>query len=283
MSLPQLLLVDDSEAVLAFEKAALSRHYDIRTATNGSEALEKLAQERPAAMLLDLSMPEMDGDEVLSRMQADERMRRVPVIVISSETQRAQACLASGARAFMPKPIRAPELLLLVGRVIDDARREARAGNLAVLFVTAGTTEVGLPLECVRTVLHQTATRPLPLGPAYASEMIELYGEPVAVLDLARRFGDDHAMPVHERKLIVVDCGGALLALCVDDVRDPEELTAEEITPRDKLAGTQHGALQDSLIAVAKTQRGPLPIVDPRALLSHELLRKLAAELRRSP
>ncbi|MCA1827348.1 MAG: response regulator [Myxococcales bacterium] len=281
MSLPQLLLVDDSEAVLAFERAALSRHYDIRTATNGSEALEKLAQEEPAAVLLDLSMPEMDGDEVLSRMQADERLRRVPVIVISSETQRAQDCLAGGAKAFMPKPIRAPELLSLVGRVIDDARRAARAGNLSALFVTAGTIEVGLPLECVRTVLHQTATRPLPVGPAYLCEMLELYGEPVAVLDLARRLGQDHVMPVHERKLVVVDVDGGRLALCVDDVRDPEELAAEAITPRDKLAGTRHGPLQDSLIAVAQTQRGPLPIVDPRALVSPELLRKLAVELRR--
>src|SRR5438105_576443 len=280
MSLPQLLLVDDSEAVLAFEKAALSRHYDIRTATTGSEALSRLAEEAPAAVLLDLSMPEMDGDEVLARMQADAQLRRVPVIVISSETQRAAECLAAGAKAFLPKPIRAPELLTLVGRVIDDARREARAGNLAALFVSVGQIEVGLPLECVHTVLHQTATRPLPLGPAYLCEMLELHGEPVGVLDLARRFGQDHVMPVHERKLVVVDCDGARLALCVDDVRDPEELSAGEITPREKLAGTQHGPLQDSLIAVARTQRGPLPIVDPRALISRELLRKLAAGLR---
>jgi chemotaxis signal transduction protein len=181
----------------------------------------------------------------------------------------------------MPKPIRAPELLSLVGRVIDDARREARAGNLAALFVTAGTIEVGLPLESVRTVLHQTATRPLPVGPAYLSEMLELWGEPVAVLDLARRFGGEHVMPVHERKLVVVDCDGSRLALCVDDVRDPEELPADEITPRDKLAGTQHGSLQEALLAVARTQRGPLPIVDPRALLSRDLLRKLTVELRR--
>ena len=280
MSLPQLLLVDDSEAVLAFEKAALSRHYEVRTATNGREALDRLAQEEPAAVLLDLSMPEMDGDEVLSRMQADEKLRRVPVIVISSETQRERECIVGGAKAFMAKPVRAPELLALVGRVIDDARREERSGSLAALFVTAGAVELGLPLERVRTVLHQTATRPLPLGPAYLCEMLELHGEPVPVLDLARRIGQDHVMPVHERKLVVVECDGALLALCVDDVRDPEELPAGEITPREKLAGSQHGPLQDALIAVAKTARGPLPIVDPRALLSRDLLRKLAASLR---
>src|SRR5262249_39038854 len=227
--------------------------------------------------------PEMDGDEVLSRMQADGHLRRVPVIVVSSETHREKECLAGGAKAFMAKPIRAPELLSLVGRVIDDARREARAGNLAALFVIAGAVELGLPLDSVRTVLHQTATRPLPFGPGYLSEMLERWGEPVGVLDLARRLGQEHRTPILERKLVVVDCAGAPLALCVDDVRDPEELAAAEITPREKLAVAQHGPLQESLLAMAKTQRGPLPIVDPRALLSGDLLRKLAAALRTSP
>ncbi|HYV67858.1 MAG TPA: response regulator, partial [Myxococcales bacterium] len=71
MSLPHLLLVDDSESVLAFEKAALAGHYLFSTALNGREALTKVAQLKPAAVLLDLSMPEMDGDEVLAQMQRD--------------------------------------------------------------------------------------------------------------------------------------------------------------------------------------------------------------------
>ena len=88
-------------------------------------------------------------------------------------------------------------------------------------------------------------------------------------------------MPVHERKLVVVECEGAQsIALCVDDVRDPEELTAGELTPREKLAGTQHGQLQEALVAIARTRWGPVPVIDPRALVSRELLRKLAALLR---
>ena len=278
MSLPQLLLVDDSEAVLAFERAALSRHYEIVTATTGAEALEKLSEDT-AAVLLDLSMPEMDGDEVLARMQADERYQKLPVIVVSSETHRADECVAAGAKAFLPKPIRAQDLLSLVDKVIGEARAAARAGNLAVLFIVGGTVKLGLPLESVRNVLHQTATKPLPVGPSYLCEMLELHGQPVAVLDLARRLGQQHIMPVHERKLVVVDCDGNLLALCVDDVRDPEELAAEDVTPREKLAGSQHGPLQEALVAVARTRWGPLPIIDPRALVSRELLKKIAGAL----
>ena len=280
MSLPHLLLVDDSEAVLAFEKAALSGHYAISTALTGREALAKVPQIDPAAILLDLSMPEMDGDEVLARLQDDPNHRRIPVIIISSEKLRAEACLKNGAKAFLPKPIRAQELLPLVERVLEEARAEARAGNIAALFVSVGKVEVGLPLDSVRNVMHQTATQPLALGPSYLTEMIELHGAPVAVLDLARRLGLEHAQPVLERKLVVVEREGAFIALCVDDVRDPEELSASDVTPRELLGGSEHGALKDALLGVARTARGPLPLIDPRALLSRELLRKLAAGLR---
>jgi CheY-like chemotaxis protein/chemotaxis signal transduction protein len=280
VSLPHLLLVDDSEAVLAFEKAALSGHYAISTATTGREALAKVPQIRPAAILLDLSMPEMDGDEVLVHLQDDEDFRRIPVIVISSERIRAEACLRNGAKAFLPKPIRAQDLLPLVERVLEEARAAARAGNVAVLFVTVGRIEVGLPLDSVRNVLHQTATLPLPLGPSYLTQMLELHGQPVAVLDLARRLGVEHAQPLIERKLVVVECDGARIALCVDDVRDPEELAEDEVTPRESLGGSQHGALGQALLGVAKTARGALPIIEPRALISRELLRKLASGLR---
>ncbi len=283
MSLPHLLLVDDSEAVLAFEKAALSGHYAISTALTGREALAKVPQIDPAAILLDLSMPEMDGDEVLAHLQDDPNHRRIPVIIISSEKLRAEACLKNGAKAFLPKPIRAQELLPLVERVLEEARAEARAGNFAVLFVSVGTVELGLPLDSVRNVMHQTATQPLALGPSYLTEMIELHGTPVAVLDLARRLGLEHAQPVLERKLVVVEREGARIALCVDDVRDPEELSASDVTPRERLGGSEHGALKDALLGVARTARGPLPLIDPRALVSRELLRKLAAGLRVEP
>lgn len=280
MSLPHLLLVDDSEAVLAFEKAALSGHYAISTAMNGREAMAKAEQIVPAAILLDLSMPEMDGDEVLARLQDDPELRRIPVIIISSEKPRAEACLRNGAKAFLPKPIRAQELLPLVGRVLESARAEARAGNVAALFVSVGSVELGLPLESVCNVLHQTAMKPLPLGPSYLSQMFELHGEPVAVLDLARRLGVEHVQPVVERKLVVVQPDGVRLALCVDDVRDPEELAAGDVTPKEKLGGSEHGSLKEALLGVAKTARGSLPLIDPRALVSRQLLRTLASGLR---
>jgi len=280
VSLPHLLLVDDSESVLAFEKAALAGHYLFSTATNGREALTKVSQLKPAAVLLDLSMPEMDGDEVLAQMQRDPELAKIPVIIVSSEKQRAEACLKGGARAFLAKPIRAQDLLPLVGKILDDARQQERAGSLAVLFVEAGGVEVGIPLDTVVSVLHQASTRPLPLGPAYLSEMIQIHGEPVLVLDVARRLGLTHRAAVADRKLLVVECGAQRLALCLDEVRDPEELPREQVLPREAVAGAEHGPLRDALVAVVRTARGAVPVIDPRALASSKLLRELTKALR---
>jgi CheY-like chemotaxis protein len=274
------LLVDDSESVLAFEKAALAGHYLVSTAVNGRDALIKVAQLRPAAVLLDLSMPEMDGDEVLAQMQNDAQLASIPVIIVSSEKQRAEACLKGGARAFLAKPIRAQDLLPLVGKVLEEARRAERTGSLAALFVDAGGVEVGLPLDTVVSVLHQASTRPLPLGPGYLCEMLEVHGDTVLVLDLVRRLGLSHRVPIAERKLVVVDCGEQRLALCVDGVRDPEELAREQVLPREAVAGAEHGPLREALIAVARTSRGPVPVIDPRALASARLLRELMKALR---
>ena len=292
MSLPHLLLVDDSEAVLAFERAALAGHYALTNASNGLQALQTLARLRPAAVLLDLSMPQMDGDELLARMQADPRLRDVPVIIVSSERRRAEQCLRAGARAYLPKPVRAEDLLSLVARVLAEVRREQRAANLAVLLVSAGAAELGLPLEAVESVLHQVATLPLAGAPPFASASVDLHGERVAVLDLALRLGQVHSVPLDERKLVVVAPRGERLAICVDRVRDPIEIAAADLRPAEFGAdgapaeGNAASAIRDSLgaeaiIAIALTASGLAPIVDPAKLLSastrDELRRALAA------
>ena len=278
MSLPHLLLVDDSEAVLAFEKAVLSAHYQVSTAVDGREALIKLAQLAPAAVLLDLSMPELDGDEVLARMRADAQLARIPVIIVSSEKERASACLKNGARAFLAKPVRAQELLPLVARVLEECRREERVGSVTALFVEAGGVELGIPLDKVVSVLHQARTRTLPLGPSYLCELLDVQGEAVLVLDVPRRFGVEHRAPIDERKLVLVDCGEHRLALCVDAVRDPEELLREQVLPPSALARPQHRVLARALVAIARTSRGVVAIVDPGALASGKLVRELSTQ-----
>ena len=119
--LPCLLLVDDSEAVLALEKAALGSTYRLDTAMNGRLALAAMQRAVPDAVLLDLSMPEMDGDQVLLAMRADPRLRDVPVLVVSTESQRARDTLKLGADDFLAKPATAEVLRRRVGALLEAA------------------------------------------------------------------------------------------------------------------------------------------------------------------
>jgi CheY-like chemotaxis protein len=277
--LPQLLLVDDSEAILAFETAVLSAHYAIATASDGRAALAQLARLRPAAVLLDLSMPELDGEAVLAHMQADPALRDVPVIVVSSEVARAEACLARGAAAALPKPIRADELSARVARVIDEAAARRRRGSLACLPVGVGPLELALALDEVRLVAPQAATRPLAAGPEYLGEMLEVWGAPVLVLDAAAALGVGHAAPLLERKLVVVDHRGQRVAVCVDRVRDPEEFAGEDLLPAEHVGGARHGRLGELLRAVVRSPRGALPVLAAAALFDAGLLARAAAVL----
>jgi CheY-like chemotaxis protein/chemotaxis signal transduction protein len=275
--------VDDSEAVLAFESVALSRFYAITTARDGREALEKVDQLRPAAVLLDLSMPVLDGDEVLARMVANPDLSAIPVIIISSEQRRAEECLRLGAAAYLPKPLRADELLQTVGRVIEQARVRARQGGLAVLPLTVGPLKLAVPLDAVFAVAYRPATSPLPGGPSYLQEYVEVRGEIACVLCLARRLAVAHTLPLIDRKLVVIRHDRRLLlALCVDEVRDPVEHGPDELVPAPEAGtggGAEDGPLSQLLVTLVRSGGEHLPVIQPRGLLSRGLLRQLPSLL----
>jgi CheY-like chemotaxis protein/chemotaxis signal transduction protein len=277
MTLPTLLLVDDSESILAFERAALTGSYSCITAVDGADALEKAAQVVPDGILLDLSMPVMDGDEVLKRLKSDRQLRDVPVIIISSEVQRAEECLGLGAAAFLPKPIRADQLIRLVDRELEKARKERLGGHLQILAMRVAEIDFAVPLESVVIVLTAVATTPLPLGPFYLREYFILHGQPVCVLDVGRRIGAEHTVPPDERKFVVVEHGEQRLALVVDAVHDPDEVPMSDVTPRARLGGSDHGPLGEALLSMAKTTRGSVPVLDAAAFLSRETVRRLPA------
>lgn len=271
MAQPHVLVVDDSEAILAFARAVLSASYAVSTAKNGREGLDLCKRLVPDLVLLDLSMPEMDGEAVLQHMKMNAQLSTIPVIIVSSEQQRAEACVARGANACLIKPVRADELLALVGRMLDSEQVKRAQGSLAVLPLRIGAMNIAIPLADVRHVLLQPATRPLPGGPSYLAAFFELFGESVCVLDLAARFGVEHAKPVIDRILVVVEYERVKLALCVDGVHDPEAVLPAEV--QQVAPGT--GELDGAVRAVVKTTYGSMPVLHPPALLSRGLVRKL--------
>src|SRR5690606_4245035 len=81
-----LLLVDDDvESLATMGRLLEAEGWTILTAENGAEALEMLSKTRPAAIVLDLMMPEMDGFEFLQHLGEDAQLRSIPVVVMSGK------------------------------------------------------------------------------------------------------------------------------------------------------------------------------------------------------
>jgi two-component system chemotaxis response regulator CheY len=112
----RVLITDDSPAMRAFVRRVielsgfeLSHCFE---AGDGEEALSVLRREWVDAILTDINMPGVDGEELLRRLAADEMLRSVPAIVISTDAteNRIARLLSLGARGYVTKPFR-PETL----------------------------------------------------------------------------------------------------------------------------------------------------------------------------
>ena len=116
-------VVDDEHGVAEVLQAILQdAGYRVHTAIDGRHAIESMLQELPDVMLVDVMMPTMDGPELLAAMQSDERLRAVPVILMSSLEPGVIERRAKGHVAFLRKPFRIDELLALVARYTASGR-----------------------------------------------------------------------------------------------------------------------------------------------------------------
>lgn len=119
----RVLVVDDMELNRELLKEMLQNQYDVMLADNGKQALELLHQysDEIAVVLLDLIMPEMDGFAVLERMQQENLIHKLPVIVISGETstEAEVRCFDYGVTDFVQKPFNASIVRRRVKNVIS--------------------------------------------------------------------------------------------------------------------------------------------------------------------
>ena len=109
-----VLVVDDELINRELLGAILSRTYDVIYAENGRKAIDIVRKipGRISLVLLDLLMPEVNGYEVLKTMQADPKLRKIPVIVLTSEKDAEVESLQLGAADFIPKPYNMPEVIM---------------------------------------------------------------------------------------------------------------------------------------------------------------------------
>lgn len=216
----RILVVDDEPQIRRALRTSLEAHgYEVRTASNGTEAVEAAADASPDLMFLDLGLPDLDGKQVIERVRA---FSDLPVIVVSVRDRQADKveALDAGADDYVTKPFAMEELLarlraalrrrqgeepapavLLFGDLrIDLGRRLVEIGADRVHLTK---TEWGL-LEALATnpgklLTHQWLLRRV-WGPGYAQESHYLR---VYVRALRRKLGDAAAAP----RLILTEPG----------------------------------------------------------------------------
>jgi chemosensory pili system protein ChpA (sensor histidine kinase/response regulator) len=120
---PLVMVVDDSITMRKVTGRVLERHeYDVSTAKDGIDAIEKLHERVPDLMLLDIEMPRMDGYELAMHMKADPRLRDVPIIMITSRSgdKHRQRAFDIGVDRYLGKPYQEAELLVQISEVLEQ-------------------------------------------------------------------------------------------------------------------------------------------------------------------
>ena len=207
----RVLVVDDDPQILRAVRTSLQGHgYEVLTAGNGETAIDFLADSEVDLVLLDLGLPGIDGQEVLSRVRA---WTEVPIIVLTVREAQEEKVKAfqAGADDYVTKPFGMPELLARMSAV----RRRAE-GDRQTPILRFGELEVDLGRQLVKRgdrsvhltpteyrMLEAFVTNPGKLlmhrwllqrvwGPGYATEAQYLR---VFIRQLRSKLGDDPARP----------------------------------------------------------------------------------------
>ena len=119
---PKILTVDDSKTIrMIVARAFKSFACEIFEAADGVEGLTAAQRERPDIIILDLTMPIMDGVEMLTKLKADPDLRSIPVVMLTAESGRENVLRIAklGVRDYLIKPFKEELIVERVGRIID--------------------------------------------------------------------------------------------------------------------------------------------------------------------
>ena len=121
----RLLVVDDADSNREVMTRLLERDgHEVTTAVDGAEGLEKLRRGSFDIVLLDVMMPGMDGIQVIQAMRGDDRLKRIPVLMLSAvhEQETILKCIQLGAHDYLPKPINQQLLKARISACLERKR-----------------------------------------------------------------------------------------------------------------------------------------------------------------
>jgi DNA-binding response OmpR family regulator len=119
-----ILCIEDEPEMIDLIRLILGRRgFDVIGAAGGKEGLEKVRQEPPDLILLDLMMPDMDGWEVYQQIKADDNTKEIPVIVVTAKAQSIDKVLGlhiAKVDDYIAKPFSPQDLLNSVDKVFSE-------------------------------------------------------------------------------------------------------------------------------------------------------------------
>jgi DNA-binding response OmpR family regulator len=119
----RILIVDDEEGIVKIVKMYLEHHhYEVITANDGQEGLDKVKTDKPDLIVLDLMLPKMNGYKVCGLLKKDTRYAKIPIILFSAKSQEKDIKLGQevGADAYLTKPFESDVLLAKIKELIKE-------------------------------------------------------------------------------------------------------------------------------------------------------------------
>jgi DNA-binding response OmpR family regulator len=134
---PRLLLVDDDPELVQMLDLALRDDYEVTTAANGIEAIERMVDYQPDIMLIDIMMPKMNGYQLLQSIRRNTYFGTMPVIVLTAECspRDREYALKLGANQFMGKPFKVEELLATVQAMTETPGFRIRPKRMTIFEI----------------------------------------------------------------------------------------------------------------------------------------------------
>ena len=129
---PLVLVVDDyQDAREMYSEYLEFSGFRVAEARNGIEALEKAFELLPDLILMDLSLPGMDGWEATRRLKADERTKRIPVVALTGHALagHSEGAKQAGCDAFVTKPCLPDALVVEIRKMLDQAQKKSKTSG----------------------------------------------------------------------------------------------------------------------------------------------------------
>jgi CheY-like chemotaxis protein len=110
----KILIVDDVRMFVQLQKTLLNRQdFEFLTARSGREALDRAREKKPDLVLLDLYMPDINGDAVCKELKSDPTTKEIPILIITTDDadEFRELCIEAGCDGYLTKPIRKDTLI----------------------------------------------------------------------------------------------------------------------------------------------------------------------------